>query len=322
MIVKAYKKNGTRVDLTGYCCGVEWNGQDTQVSRTCNIEILNAPNDKNVIDNLVTAGDVIIVCDDNKEEFFRGKVITTVKKDAIGTVTYECKDYMYHLLRSTASYKFKNKTPQYITKKVCADIGLSVGELPSVKVTIPKIIADDWTMYKTIMWAWYKTFKQTGTRYKLRMSKGELEVVKKGEVVKDYYLSRNVNLTSCERTESLESIINRVVIYDENGKKVGTVSDANSIKKYGIFQTTYTKEENVNATKHAKSMFVGVEQSIPVTITDPPISAIAGNGIRVYDDETGLSGIYWIEEDKHTWKKRIHTADLMLKFKNVMDTGG
>lgn len=321
-MIKFYKKNGTRGDISGYCSGVDWSGQDAQVSRTCSIEIINAPNDKHVIDNLVTVGDTIIFSIAGYGEIFRGEAVNITKKDSIGTVTYECKDYMYHLLRSNASYKFKNKTPQYITKKVCADAGVAVGELPNTKVTIPKLIADDWTMYKTIMQAWHKAYKQTGNKYMLRMSKNKIEVVKKGEVVKNFYLSRNVNLTACERTESLESMINRVAIYSEKGKKIGTISNSASIKKYGIFQATYTKEKNVNANKHAKSMFIGVEQSITVTVIDPPISAIAGNGIRVYDDETGLHGLYWIDEDKHSWKNGIHTAELTLRFKNIMDTGG
>lgn len=321
-MVRFYKKNGkAKGDISGYCQTVTWSGQDTQVSRTCSFEIINAPNDKNVKDNIVTIGDIITLTED-ENEIFRGEITNITKKDEIGTISVECKDYLNHLIRSNASYTFKKKTPQYITKKVCTDAGIVVGYLPDAKVTIPKMICNDWSMYKTIMRAWYKTFKQNGTRYKIKMLKNKLMVVPKGTIIQNYHLSRYVNLTSCERSESLDEMVNKVVIYDDKRKKIGVVTNDKSIKKYGVFQATYTKEENVNAKKHARNMLVGIQQEITATVINPPLECTAGNGVKVHDEETGLTGVYWIDEDTWTFENGNRTAELTLQFKNIMDTGG
>ena len=49
------------------------------------------------------------------------------------------------------------------------------------------------------------------------------------------------------------------------------------------------------------------------------LQCIAGNGVEVYDQTTGLSGLFWIDNDSHTWENGIHMMSLELNFQNVMD---
>lgn len=37
------------------------------------------------------------------------------------------------------------------------------------------------------------------------------------------------------------------------------------------------------------------------------------------DGATGLSGIFWIDSDTHTWENGTHIMNLELNFKNIMD---
>lgn len=320
LVVRFFKKSGIKGIMTDYISKIAWSGQDTQVSRTCSIELLNAPNDPYVRENFLVLGDSISL-ETGDGEFFRGEITNIVKSDSTSTVSYECKDLMHHLMRSTACYNFKKKTPEYITRKVCADAGIKVGILPSVNVTIPKIIADDWSLYKVIMHTWYKTFIQTGKRYELCIKNQRLTVFEKGTAINNYYLSRETNLTACEITETSDNVVNQVVIYDDKNKKIGIVSDEKSIKKYGLYQSTYKKEDKIDSKKAAKRLLEGIEQTITVSVADLPVDCISGMGIKVYDKKVGMYGMYWIESDTHTWENGVATGELTLKFKNIMDTG-
>ena len=50
------------------------------------------------------------------------------------------------------------------------------------------------------------------------------------------------------------------------------------------------------------------------------LACIAGNGVEVYDKATGLSGVFWIDSDTHTWENGTHIMNLELNFKNIMDS--
>lgn len=350
MIIKLYRRKGGAIDVTDYVQKVEWGGADTQVSRTASVEFINAPNDGH-LRKLSTYSTDILTLTESGKRFFYGETHQNIQKEGTGTKTVEYRDVIYHLIKSAKCYKFRNKTPQYITRKVLADCGIKCCSLPDTKITVQKMIADDWTLYKTIMWAWYKTFRQNGIRYKMFADGARIGIKKKGTIIPNYYLSRNVNITECERTESRENMINKVVIYGDKSKKITTVTvkktktgklskrkktktektenieyvtlqKTASIDKYGVFMAAYHKEKGINARKAAKRMFVGLEQTITLTVIDPPLTCIAGNGVRVYDDVAKLHGLYWIEEDHHTWENKIHTVELTLRFKKIMDTGG
>jgi hypothetical protein len=113
-------------------------------------------------------------------------------------------------------------------------------------------------------------------------------------------------------------MVNKVRIYDSEGNQIGVVQDSSNVKKYGIFQTTYTKEEGKDATTTAKSMFVGVEKSVTLECVGYA-KAVTGVGIKIKDETTGLSGLCWVDAAIHKWENGTHLMSLTLTFKNLMD---
>ena len=81
------------------------------------------------------------------------------------------------------------------------------------------------------------------------------------------------------------------------------------MKKYGIFQQTYTKEEGKDATTTAKSMFKTVEKTFTLECVNLN-EAVTGAGAVVRDSSTGLSGVVWIDADTHTWQNGVATMSL------------
>ena len=111
----------------------------------------------------------------------------------------------------------------------------------------------------------------------------------------------------------------KVRIYDGEGKPQGVVQNDADVKKYGIFQQTYTKEEGKDATTTAKSMFKTVEKTFTLECVNLN-EAVTGAGAVVRDSSTGLSGVVWIDADTHTWQNGVATMSLTVTLKQMMDT--
>ena len=45
----------------------------------------------------------------------------------------------------------------------------------------------------------------------------------------------------------------------------------------------------------------------------------AGEAVELRDTGSVVSGLFWIDEDTHTWKKGQHFTRLTLNFRNLLD---
>ena len=327
MLIKWTKKsNGKTYNITNCVGTVTWSGSTEQAAREADITVLNAPNDPNItaLKLNLAVGDIIKLYE-GKENIFYGEIQTSEKKSEIGTITYKARDLMDHLLRINDRYNFKNKTAEAIAKSICKKYKIATGTVTATKKQIKKLIIEDNSLYDIIMIAYTKAAKMTGKKYMAYMKGSKFCVKVKGTVVSDYTLDEYKNITSASYEETIENMVDQVKIFTEKGKQVGVVKNAKHIKRYGTYQSTYTKEKGVNANTAAKNMLNGIEKKVNVEAINGNIKCVAGDGIKVYDAATGLNGLFWISNDTHTWEGGQHKMSLELTFKNIMDkktTGG
>lgn len=308
-------------DITQAVASVTWSGSVSQAARMAEVAVIRAPDDENVkgLKLNIGAGDAIKLYEGG-DLIFYGEIQSAKKTGETGTVSYSCYDLLNHLLRSVGVYNFSNTTAERIAKKVCADLKIKTKGLAATKKTIKKMIVDGDTFYDIIMKAYTKASKQTGKKYICRMDGAKLSVEVKGKKVKKFMLAEGYNITNAEYEETVENMVNVVKIYDEKGTQVGQVKKDKWVEKYGIYQQTYRKEEGVNAKAAAKSLLQGAEKKVTLDGIDGDLGCVAGNGVEVYDKAAGLSGLFWIDGDTHTWENGTHVMNLELNFKNIMDS--
>lgn len=305
-------------DITEYVVSIEWSGSKPQATRKLGIQVANAPYDKNIKQLNIKLGETLYMySDDMKTEYFRGFVIERERSSKTGTITYTAYDIAYYLTKSSATYNFKGKTAEKITKVVCEDFKIPVGSLAKTGHS-QKLIVKNCKIYDIIMKAYTQAHQVTKKLYMVKASKGKLNVVEYGATICTYELTEDTNIYSSSYKESLNNMVNKVRIYDGDGKQIGVVENKTN-QKYGIFQKTYTKEKDKNATTAAKSLLTGVEKTATIEAIGM-MSAVTGNGITVVDSATGLKGLFWIIADTHKWVKGVHTMTLSLEFKKSMDT--
>jgi len=304
-------------DITQYVSSVEWSGSKSQVARKLVIKVANAPYDPNFKVLNIPLGDTLFLKNDDDNEYFRGFVVERERSSTTGEITYTAYDLLYFLIKSSATYNFKKKTAETITRLVCKDFKIPVGSLKKTGHK-QKLIVKDKKVYEIIFQA-YKTAKaHTGTPYHIRASKGKLNVVEYGATICQYRLTEDTNIYDSQYKESLENMVNRVRIYDGKGKKAGKVENKKN-QKYGIFQQTYTKSKGKNAKTQAKAKLHGIDKTVTLqAVGDHMIDALTGNGVYITDTATGLSGLFYINADTHKWVKGVHTMTLTLEFKKKM----
>ena len=320
MIIKLIKDTGTIYDISNACTRIIWKGSASEASRSVDFDYINAPYDNTVNLPSISTGDYISLEDSKEGEIFFGQIFGVEKSSQTGTITFTAYDMMKHLLESTGQYNFKNLTAEAIASQVCADIQVPIRHLHPTGVNIASMICDKMKMYDIVMAAYTKAHKITGDKYFAMIYKRGLGVYKTEWAVKGFTLSESTNIYASSISESMGNIKNKVLIFDDKGKQSGEVKDDGSIKKFGIFQEIYSKEEGIDPNTGAKNLLkVQPTQSIKISAVGD-INCLSCYFVEVKDTATGLSGKYWIASDSHTFENGTHKMELELRFDSLMDT--
>lgn len=305
-------------DITEYVSSMSWGGSRSEVARKLELKVVNAPLDDNITPITVDLADpVYLFEDDGVTELFRGFVTEREASSVQGVVTYVAYDLLFYTLKSKATYNFSSKTAETIAQMVCDDIEIPVGSLAKTGLT-QKLIVQNVSIYEIIMQAYTQAYQQNGVSYRVTAKKGYLNVEEMGNILCEIELTEDSNITSSNYKETLTNMVNKVRIYDGEGNPAGVVQNDADVKKYGIFQQVYTKEEGKDPTTTAKSMFNGVEKTFTLECVNCN-GAVTGAGAVVRDSSTGLSGVVWIDSDTHTWNNGVATMSLTVTLKQMMD---
>lgn len=311
------KQNTSTQDITNFVSKLTWSGASTQASRQVSISLANDPYDKNMNVPKVRPGDIIkVYAGKEKNPRFIGRVPNRQLTSDIGTIEIIAYDYMHNMISSTMTKKFKNKTPEYITKAVLADVGMTAGKIAKTGQKIKKFYPSQMSPYDIIIAAYRKVKDKTGKQYFLRMNGTKFEVIEKGEV-SSVILEEKVNVFKSNYEESSDDMVNKVVVY-RNNKKVNTVKNDANIKRYGVVQQTITVDKG-KGKKEAKNTLKGISKTASIS-TIGEWGCTAGKAVHVKDSISGITGKYWIKNDTHTFENGMHTMDLDLEFKNVMES--
>lgn len=305
-------------DITQLIQTVTWSGNYRQCSRTLSFELLSTYQDDSVPAVPCELGDTVQLTSEGKECFL-GYVFSRSKSLNSSTITVDCFDRGIYLKRNQGVYQFKNQTPESIAARVCGDFGIPVGNLAATGVPITRnFIGTD--LYQIIMTAYTLAAEQTGKSY-LPVFRGQaLDVIEKSASV-SLVIEGKVNLINAACSESVEKMVNQVAIYDKNNTLLKTVGNQESIKLYGLMQQ-YLKQGDDQEDTNAKAQKLlddnGYSQKMTVENLGD-VSCITGNSVVVKESYTGVNGLFYIDEDTHTWKNGLYLNKLVLNFKNIMD---
>lgn len=286
-----------------------WSGTITEVSRKLEFSLIK--NDAYYSPKVDLSLHKLVQFFVNSKEIFRGYIFdvsTTAQGNEIVIAAY---DGGIFLLKSRSFCKFKNMTPEEVTKKVCKEVGVEVNHLEKGKPYTR--IHDGDSIYEIIMTGYSLDSLQTGKQYYTLMEKGQLNVLKKGEVIYKYHLNSSNDIFDTSYHISGEEVINKVKAYDEEGNYQATFTLDNMVSYAGIMQAIYKGNDLNEAKKLLKKP--KLEASIEGF---GELSCITGKAVNIHEEILDLKGLYYINADTHTFENGLHKMNLSLSLENVM----
>jgi cell wall-associated NlpC family hydrolase len=150
------------------------------------------------------------------------------------------------------------------------------------------------------------------------MSENKLNVIEKGKVVLDLSFENGSNILESNFSEDISNMINTVKVYNGNEQEVNIITNSDDISSYGTFSKVLKLEDGKDINAEAKKELKTIERKASITGFGDS-NCKSGYGVKVKDAYTGLVGLFYIDEDTHTWEEGIYKVDLTLAFENMMN---
>jgi len=312
--------NGVVTNITNVIKSISCSGDKAQVARKLDITLAYSIWDQNQPRTQIAPGTKVWLLLNGKE-IFRGIVWDREINSASEDLLFVAYDYLIYLTKSKVTFNFANITPEDATKKICAELGIDVGDLASTRVKTNRLIAQK-TGYEAIMEMYAQASKVNGKQYIPVMDGIKLSVIEKGKVVADYILRSRLdgkgnNMIGTSYRDTLDGMINKVKIYDDKNNYVSEVSNGGWISEYGLIQDNYTKEADKDSVTVANGMLSGVQRDVTI----PALGnwdCRTGYAVKTEIDyiSTLQNAVMSIDGDTHTWEPGTgkYTMSLNLSF--------
>ncbi len=302
-------------DITELVIRAEWSGSRLQAARRLSFTYVMDKHDAYLPQADIKCGETVYAYDDEGVEFFRGIVFTRERSVEASTMQITAYDYLMYLNKSKTTRKFVDILAEDAARQICAELGVVPGDIAETGVKV-RFIADNKSGYEIIMMAYTEASKTTKGRYMPMMNCGALDIVEKGTLIDDYTLHAQVNVTGSRYKESIENMVNQVLIVNEQGNRLEYVKNDDWIKSYSMIQDVYKVDPNKNTQEAVQKMLKGLERSGNISGIGN-YDCLAGYSLTIADEN--FTGQFWIKEDSHSFEDGQHTMRLELEFENLMD---
>lgn len=305
---------GETRDLAQLVQTMSWSGSVRQTARELSAT-LAVPRDGSVTPPALREG-AYLTLRRAGETVFTGPLLTATTSSQDSLVDLSALDRGRFLAGNEGWYSFSGVTPETAAAAIARDYGIPVGALAAAGVSVsrkfPGVALD-----KIIRTLYGLAGEQNGKRYLVRFTgDGALEVVEKPSAAS---LSI-VSTMSVTNTWDITNLQNSVAIRTQEGALVRRVEDTASMALNGQLEHVITQRDGEDAGKEAQAWLEdnGLQQNLTVeTLGDPRL--ITGGAVLLRDTGSGVSGLFWIDGDTHTWKNGQYYCKLTLNFRNLVD---
>lgn len=305
---------GTPRDLAQLVQSITWSGSDTEAARALAVS-LAVPRDGSVEPPKLVEGAALTFRIEGKP-IFTGPLTSATTTSQSAVVDLSALDNGRFLVKNEGWYQFQNASPEQAAAAVCGDFGIPVAALAPGGATASRKFPGV-TLDKIIKTMYALAAEQNGKRFVLRFTgEGALEVVEKPSSA-TVEIQSTMSVTN---TWDISKLQNSVAIYTDTGALVRRLEDAASIALNGRLEHIITQRDGEDAGAEAQAWLEdhGLQQNLTVeTLGD--MRLISGNAVMLRDTGSGVSGLFWIETDTHTWKNKQYFTKVKLNFRNLMD---
>lgn len=301
--------------MTALVQSVTWQGDIRQTARELSAS-LAVPRDGSVEIPTLEEGAWLTMQVKDRPLFFGALLQCTTNSQSV-VVNVSALDRGRFFVGNRGWYKFTDTTPEAAATLICGDFGIPVGKLAATGVSLTQNFPGTSSLDKIIRTLYTMAGEQNGKRYVLRFTgEGALEVVEKPTAA-TLEIVQTMGVTN---TWDIKDLCTGVAIYTDDGALVRRVEDSASQALNGRLEHVITQRSGEDAGAEAQAWLEdnGLQQSLTVEVLSPPLELISGAAVILRDTGSGVSGLFWVDQDTHTWKNGQHFGKFRLNFRNLM----
>ncbi len=308
-------KNNTTYDMTSIVESVTWSGSKSSAPRSIEVAMLDSDRSGHDRPNInVSSGNQCAFYWDGKE-LFRG-IIMRNTQSSNRKLTLKAYDNAIYLANNSDTFVYKKKTGTQIFTDICTRFGLEY-TAANTGYTIPDLTMPNTSCIDAIWSALAKTYKATGKRFYVLSKEGKLSLIARADNLVQWVLEEGSNITSFKRDESIEETRTRVKLYSDANKVLAEAKDTSIEGKIGILQHAEQADSKLSKAKlkeMADTLLSKMKNaSESFTLEGLGIAEVySGVAIWINIPYLGIQKTYFVDEDKHTFKRNNHSMSLTL----------
>lgn len=312
------KSGSATRDITRILTTWTWSGDKATISRELSGEVAYIEGSRLPVPEI---GDLVTMLEGTEKRFV-GVILQRSLGSEDNTMAFTAFDFGYYLQRNDGTYKFTGATPEEITRLACSDREIPVSQLPSTGIRLWRKFAGV-KLNQLITTAWTLASEKNGKVYAIRYTPEGLLVKERSVNKSNLVLKASSNLMNATTKEDATQMVNSVAIYDSNGNFLRRIGDQAAQKLCGVMEQHVTQNSGKEADADAAARKALEDGRLKKTVTVNVLgdtALLTGETVVVREAKTGLTGVFWIDADVHTWKNKNYYTKLTLNCRNVMAT--
>lgn len=312
------KSESATRDITRILTTWTWSGDKATISRELSGEVAYIEGSRLPVPEI---GDLVTMLEGTEKRFV-GVILQRSLGSEDSTMAFTAFDFGYYLQRNDGTYKFTGATPEEITRLACSDREIPVSQLPSTGIRLWRKFAGV-KLNQLITTAWTLASEKNGKVYAIRYTPEGLLVKERSVNKSNLVLKASSNLMNATTKEDATQMVNSVAIYDSNGNFLRRIGDQAAQKLCGVMEQHVTQNSGKEADADAAARKALEDGRLKKTVTVNVLgdtALLTGETVVVREAKTGLTGVFWIDADVHTWKNKNYYTKLTLNCRNVMAT--
>ena len=312
------KSGSATRDITRILTTWTWSGDKATISRELSGEVAYIEGSRLPVPEI---GDLVTMLEGTEKRFV-GVILQRSLGSEDSTMAFTAFDFGYYLQRNDGTYKFTGATPEEITRLACSDREIPVSQLPSTGIRLWRKFAGV-KLNQLITTVWTLASEKNGKVYAIRYTPEGLLVKERSVNKSNLVLKASSNLMNATTKEDATQMVNSVAIYDSNGNFLRKIGDQAAQKLCGVMEQHVTQNSGKEADADAAARKALEDGRLKKTVTVNVLgdtALLTGETVVVREAKTGLTGVFWIDADVHTWKNKNYYTKLTLNCRNVMAT--
>ena len=311
-------KSGEVYDMSELVISVSWQGRRGAAARSLNVSLIDDYGYGHTRSYIKIEEGHQCVFIYNGTELFRGIIMkqTYSNKKIMSITAY---DNGIYLSNNKDTFKYTNITASEVFKDCCKRFDLPYTEAADTQYRISELTKSGTTAWDAIADALSQTYAANGIRYYVMSDKGNLKLIRRRENIVQWVIEKGQNLISYSYSNSIENIKTRIKIISKEGGVVSQKINTDIEKKIGVFQDIGKPDEDAEEAKSIELVanLLKEKGSPNKTFTVEAVGiteVFSGVGVFIIIKEIGMSKIFYVEEDVHSFSDNKHNMKLKLGF--------